>query len=62
MTMTRAQRSQLREILLQLTELRAAIESIQDKADADMSTHEAMFTARAIADIKNAITHLQGVI
>ena len=60
--MNRVHKSQLKDITVHLTELRATIEAIRNEAGEHLSTHEDISTARAIADIKNAISHLQGAI
>ena len=60
--MTRAQRSQLREILLQLTNLKNNLNSTFWTAGNDMSTHEEVSIKKALAELNSAIGNLTEVI
>lgn len=60
--MERAQRSQLREILLQLTELTNSVETIYWKVGESIPVHQSISISEATADLKRAIGHLTEVI
>lgn len=60
--MKRAQRSQLREILLQLTELTNSVEAIHWKIGDSIPVHQSIHISQATASLKNAIGHLTEVI
>ena len=58
--MKRAQRSQLREILL--TELTNSVETIHWKIGDSIDVEQSIHISKATADLKNAIRHLTEVI
>ncbi len=58
--MKRAQRSQLREILL--TELTNSVETIHWKIGDSIAVEQSIHISKATADLKNAIRHLTEVI
>ena len=60
--MNRAQRSQLREITVQLAELKGTLKKIRGEIGEATSAHEEVSIIRASADIENAIKNLQGAI
>ncbi len=60
--MTRAQRSQLKEILLQLTELKNKLEGIHWEVGENIPIEKSLKIGRTVSDLKNAINNLVGVI
>ena len=60
--MKRVHKSQVREILLQLTDLKNRLNSTYWDAGEDMSTYECIEIKRALAELNSAIQHLTGVI
>ena len=60
--MTKAHKSQVREILLQLTDLQNRLNTTYWDIGEDASTLEEIAMKRTIADLKSAIKHLTGVI
>lgn len=60
--MDRVHRSQLRELLLQLTELKHGVESIHWEVGEDISVEQSIQISKATANLKEAIGHLTEVI
>ena len=60
--MTRTHKSQVREILLQLTNLKNNLNSTFWAAGDDMSTHEEISIKKALAALNSAIGNLTEVI
>lgn len=60
--MNRIHRSQLKELLIQLTDLKGRLNTTFQEAGGDMSTHEEITIKRTIAELDNAIKHLTEVI
>ena len=60
--MTRAHRSQLREILLQLTDLRNRLDAIQWEIGEDIPIEKGLKINKAVSNLKSAIENLVGAI
>lgn len=60
--MNRIHKSQVREILLQLTDLKNRLNFTFWDAGENLSTHEEIMIKRTLADLSNAIQHLTEVI
>lgn len=60
--MNRAHKSQIREILLQLTDLRNRLKATSWDAGENMSTYECIAIKRALDELNNAVQHLTGAI
>ena len=60
--MTRAQQSQLKEILLQLTELKSRLEAIHWEVGESIPVEKSLKIGRAVSNLKSAIEDLVGVI
>lgn len=60
--MNRAHRSQLREILLQLTDLKNRLNAIYWDLGEDASIHEGTLVKRTLEKLSSAINELTGVI
>lgn len=62
MKMNRAHKSQIRELLLQLTDLKNRLNTTFWDAEKDMSTYEEISIKKTLAELKSAIDNLTGVI
>ena len=60
--MKRTHQSQIREILLQLTDLRNRLDAVFQDAGEGMSTYEEIVIKKTLAELKAAIGDLTGVI
>ncbi len=60
--MNRAHKSQIRELLLHLTDLKNRLNSVYWDSGEDASTHEAIVIKKALAEIDNTIIILTEVI
>ncbi|MDE7220833.1 MAG: hypothetical protein K2O45_14655 [Oscillospiraceae bacterium] len=60
--MNRAHKSQIRELLLQLTDLKNRLNTTFWDAEKDMSTYEEISIKKTLAELKSAIDNLTGVI
>lgn len=60
--MNRAHKSQVRELLLQLTDLKNKLNQTFRDAGEDMGTHEEIFMKRALAELDNTIKNLKEAI
>lgn len=60
--MKRVHKSQVREILLQLTDLQNKLNTVFWEAGEDMSVHEEITIKRTLDELKTAIGDLVGVI
>ncbi len=60
--MNRAKKSQLREILLQLTDLENRLKAIFWEPGLDMSAYEEIAIKKTLAELKTTIGDLTGVI
>lgn len=60
--MTRAQKSQVKEIMLQLTDLQNRLNTTYWSIGEDTSVHDEIAMKRALDNLKNAIENLTGVI
>lgn len=60
--MNRVHKSQVRELLLQLTDLKNRLNSTYWDTGEDLSTHECIAIKKALAELDKAINDLTGVI
>lgn len=60
--MNRAHKSQVRELLLQLTDLKNRLNTTYWNAGEDASAHETIAIKKALAELDSAINNLTGVI
>ena len=60
--MNRVHKSQVREILLQLTDLKNRLNSTYWNAGEDSNTHETISIKKALAELSSAIQYLTEVI
>ncbi len=60
--MNRAHRSQVRELLLQLTDLKNRLNATFGDAGGDMSTHEEISIKKALAELNSTIKDLTEII